>query len=238
MNKYLFTCVMVAMGAVLNGGTLVMKDGGTLSNVKLISIEKGAITVEKDKVSRTVPLSKIEGYYHTDFQGPGGDIVDFSDYTLTVSDIKLKDGKGSDQECEISYRVNRVGENSKYKRVRAPYFYLYVLLAGDNEYHRRDVELFSHPKEAKIKSKSGGINDKGMLMKTLTAFDRPVLYMDNDHNNFSDRKITIPLKSVKGRKVIAYRLEVYGTASDPLEVKDWRNIDSRIGKDHKWWKNF
>lgn len=228
-----------AVFAGVNAGTVMMKDGTTVSDVIVVSIEEGKMTVSKDGRNVTIPMSRIKGYYHTDFGGSGGELEIFSDYTVSLANIAIKSDSSKNRKssnCEISYSITRVGENRQHKRIRAPYFYLYVMLAADKDSGNREVQFYYYPKDARVGSKSG-INDRGALMKTLSSFDRSIVHLDHLRSNIGDRKITIPLKSARERKIIAYKLEVYG-ATDIVAEREWRDPGHMISKNNQWWKNY
>ena len=227
------------------GGTIICKDGSKISNIKIISIREGSLVIEKDGAKKTILLSKIEEYFDSDIKSDGSadDVMGFSDYTVSVTDIRMpKDGKDKDGEikdCEILYQATRKGEN-KTDKIRAPYFYLYILVHGSNEYGNREVIRLFHPKEAKVSSKK---YDKAAVMSILSSFKRPVMWLGgqgyrNGSNALTkgtgEAKIAIPLKGIKNRKILAYHLEVWGNDSIVCE-KDWADFGIKAGA---WWERY
>lgn len=240
----LITAVLVCGGVMVKAGTLTLKDGSSVSDITVVSIEDDRITIEKDKTRKIIPMSKVKGYYHTDIKGAGSLEGDVADYKVTISKVEMpeyaapkkgeKKSKSNDS-CVINYRITREGENSNIQRVKAPYFYLYLLLGGDEEYGHRGVKLFCYPaKEAKPKQSSKGY-DRAAILALLGNFDRPIVHFENMGLKFSDRKAVIPLKGLPRRKIIAYHIEVYGN-SDMILEKDERSIDAHISPKSQWWK--
>jgi len=240
----LYACLAAAFSCM--GGTILCKDGSKITNIKIISIREGGIVIEKDGGKRTSPLSKIDEYFDSDIkvEGSADDVMGYSDYTVSISDIKMpKDGKDKDGDtnnCEIIFQVIRKGD-SKSNKIRAPYFYLYILVHGNNEYGNREVLRFTHPKEAKVSSKK---YDKAAIMSILDSFKRPNMWI-GPHSGYSDGpkaltkgagevKIELPLKSVKNRKILSYHLEVWGNDSIACE-KDWSDFGIKAGK---WWERY
>lgn len=244
--KKIILCSLLSITLPCLGGTLLCKDGSKITNIKIVSIREGGIVIEKDGGKRTIPLSKIEEYFDSDIKtdNSADEVMGFSDYTVSITDIKMpKDGKDKDGEtnnCEITFQVMHKGD-SKTNKIRAPYFYLYVLVHGNSEYGNREVLRFTHPKEAKVSSKK---YDKAAIMSILDSFKRPNMWIgphsgyNNGPNSLSkgtgEVKIELPLKSVKNRKILSYHLEVWGNDSIIAE-KDWSDFGIKAGK---WWERY
>ncbi len=244
MKKSILTSiVLLCVATFVNAGTVVMHDGSTISDVTIVSIEKGIIIVEKEKKNVTIPLKKIKGYYKTDFNGSQGNLENLSDYKLSISKVEVKEEKKGksrkrrNYELEVSYRIQRIGENKKYRRIKMPYFFAYILLSADDNGNRKILFNY-YPKEAKFRSKNG-TNDRGALMKVLSSFERETVDVSAQHynnlKNLGDKKVDITIKNSSKRKIIAYHLEVYGPM-DKLAERDWHDAGARVGK--HWWRNY
>ena len=250
-EKLLALLLLTTAAGGLNAGTLILKDGDTVSNVQVISIEGDRMVIEKDNTRKTISMGKVKGYYYTDVKGSGSFEEDVADYKVSVADVKMpqyttnpdnKKGHSSttnkQESCKITYNISREGEKSNIPRVKEPYFYLYLQLAGDKEHGNRAVYCFYHPaKQAKPKGKSSnkGGYDRAAVLATLNSFDRPIIYLNQTENKLlSGREIEIPFKSMPHRKILAYHLEVYGN-SDLILEKDWHDFDANKGE---WWKTY
>ncbi len=219
-------------------GTIIMKDEEKISGVKIVSIEDGKITLEKDGTVRTVALAKIKGYYDTDIKDNGGFVEDLADYKLSSVKVEYPEQGKKDRKptnFEISYRISKSAD-SKFNRLKTPYFYLYVMFQGDDEYGHRVVRAYCYPKEAKTQSSKKNY-DKAAIISALGNFKRLTVYLDNlDTAKFEDSKISIQLKGAPDRKILAWHLDVYGN-SDLIYEKTERTLETRVGQG-EWWKNY
>jgi hypothetical protein len=251
--------LLLAASLPVMAGTLIYKvnkkaEPQTASKVKIISIEKGYITIEQNKGKKTIPLRWIEKYYDTDIQG-GAFEDNTSDYTVSITNVKMpKSGyettnkkskkKRMTSECEIEYSISRKTEPGKSKSMKMPYFYLYVLTTRSKSYGKLPVEDYYYPKEAKVKSKT---YDEAKIVEKVTSLDRPLVWnggRDSMRSSTSRREgfsgmggrvAKIPLKNVKYRKIIAYHIEVWGKSKIVAE-KTWNDPSYKIGK--LWWKKY
>lgn len=236
----------------LLGGTLIFKDGTSISDVTIVSINEGNVVVEKDKATKKYSLSQIKSFYQTNIRG--GDSApegEFADYDINISDVKMPATgiiKVADKEktakCEVNFAIKRKGEYSDAKKVRAPYFHLYVLTYADKEYGGRTIYRYSYPaKEFKVKGKT---YDKASVMEILPSFDRPAVFFEqstslasgtgkNFGKGFNDRTADFELKDIKHRKILAYYLEIWGD-NDIVATKSW-SLDGVKPGDH-WWEKY
>jgi len=252
MRARLLALMLLTAGCCgAQAGTLLLKDGDSVSDVQIISIEGDRLVIEKDSTRKTISMSKVKGYYYTDVKGSGSFEADVSDYKVSISDVKMPtyststEKKGShsttskQENCTIVYTISKEGEKSNLPRIKEPYFYIYVMLEGDKEHGERPVYCFYYPtKQAKPKGKSSnkGGYDKAAILATLGNFDRPIINMNNTENkSLSGREITIPFKSLpQHRKIMAWHVEVYGN-SDLIQEKNWHDFDGPKGE---WWKTY
>jgi hypothetical protein len=244
-----------------DAGTIIYKTSSKdeehiLPKVKIVSIAQRTITIKHGGGVRTIPLSYLIGYYDTDIEA--GSFEDNTcDYSVTVRKIDMpetgyeikktkKSKKRTTAECEIEFSVNKKLEKGKSKSIRMPYFYLFVLTTSSESYGRRPVYTYYYPDEAKVSSKT---YDEAKIIEAVTAMKRPRLYKNNStprlgkgHKSLSYtsgyKPIKISLKKIRGRRIIAYHLEVWGKKKKILE-KNWRDSSyktSDIGKN--WWKRY
>lgn len=241
----------------LIGGTLIFKDGTKISDVTIVSINEGRVVVEKDKANKTYNLNQIASFYQANLKGddaaPEGE---FADYDVSIINIKMPTtglDKSSDKEkeakvskCDVTFSIKRKGEHSDVKKVRAPYFHLYVLTHSDKDYGGRVIYRYSYPKDFKVKGKS---YDKASVMEVLDNFDRQAVYFDQSTSlahgsgvgkgfgkgGFNDRTAEFELKDVKSRKILAYYLEVWGD-KDIVVTKNWAS--DGIGAGDRWWEKY
>jgi hypothetical protein len=260
MKLKLFLTSLFALNIiVLNAGTIIYKTSRTseehrLAKVKIISISQGAVTVKHGKGVRTIPLSYLKGYYDTDID-VGGFADNTCDYTVSIRDIKMpktgytftkvkksKKKSRKTSNCEIEFSVNKKAEKGKFKSIRMPYFYLFVLTTGSKTYGQRPIYSFYYPEEAKVKSKT---YDEAKFIEAINSMERPRIY-HGEKSSFSGKvgKLTsasgyrpavIELKKIKNQKIIAYRLEVWGKDKMIFEKK-WKNSSYKVGKN--WWKRY
>lgn len=239
--KSLLMLLMVFTTYSLSAGTIFFKDGTKISGVEIISISDGKVVIEKDKSKRSYPVSKIKSYYGTDIDGGSNEAVgSFSDYKVSIISVDMpKDGyktktkKSKTAKCEVEYSISRKGKS---KRIKVPYFYLYVIVPGKDEVSGRSVYRYYYPKNAKPKGKD---YDEAAIMKELLDFGRPV--WNSNHHRIKGRlhgkKVSFNLSGIKNRKIIAWRLEVWG--GDKMIAEKGESIrglnNKKVGKN--WWKS-
>ena len=253
MKKISVFLLLFVVGAIINAGTIILKDGASLTDVKIISICKGRVVIEKDKVKQTIGLGKIAEYYHTNIKGANdsGDMVKNADYDISFNVKMPKTGysqkgkkKNTVSECEISYNMTRKGENKSADKAKAPYFYIYILTNSNDQYGRRNIFRFYYPKEAKLKSKG---YDKAAILEKINSFERPFVHFGRNYGmnrggkahaklsrNPGSHSFEVPLKGLKNKYILAYHIEVWGPSS-MINQKNWK--DTGI-KSKNWWERY
>ncbi len=253
---WLFALLAFFAGFKLDAATIIYKadkDGEKkiLTKVKVISISKGVMMLEKDGARKSISLGQLLEYSDSDLKSGGDALEDnSSEYTVTLLKVTMpKTGlvkTGSKQTgaatscCEIEYAINRKQDDSKdSNRVKVPYFYLHVLTDGNDENGNRDVYRFCYPAAAKPGSDT---YDEARILDAVQSFKRNTINFDNLHGlnstgkqelrSQSDREIKIKLDKIKDRRIVAYHLEVWGK-SDKIAEKDWSEIGHIYDK--KWW---
>lgn len=242
--------------ASLRGGTLIYrtkKDGDekTLSKVKLISIDKDLVTIEQGKGKKTIPLKWMVKYYDSDIATGGEQFEDeTSDYTISISKIDMprdgvkstkKNGRQTNKNdwCEVEYSITRTPKEGQSKSTKMPYFYLFVLTTGSNEYGSRPEFQYYYPAMAKISSKT---YDEAKIMEKISSLDRPLIYWNEQNDmrtsssgHIGERVAKFELKGVKDRKIIAYHLIIWGK-KEVIAEKDWKEMTANVGD--RWWKKY
>lgn len=254
--------LFVLMGCIcaVRGGTIIYEDKSltgqsaeerkrVISDVKILSISKGYIVIEKDRATKRIPASWLKEYYDTDLKNAETGLLDddTAEYDVRINKVDMPEygqtKKNKDTTyCEISYRISKNDKERKTDKVKRPFFYLYILTSGPNEYGNSNIYCYYWPKEAKIKGKS---YDRAQMLDKVASLKRTVIYvghnpalqydMDNKKKlgaSSNDSEIKIKLSGIKGRRILAYHLEVWGK-KDIVTEKDWQTTGVRIGK--KWW---
>lgn len=245
--------------AILNAGTIVYKTSSkseeyTLAKMKIISIDKKTITIKHDSAVRTIPLHYLISYYDTDIAS-GGEFADNTcDYGVSINDVdmpktgyahtqsnKIKTRKTSN--CEIKFSINKKYEKGKTEAIRMPYFYLFVLTTSSESYGRLPVFTYSYPKEAKVTSQT---YDEAKIIAGVTSMKRSRInydgksYLGKASNSLKYSggypPINISLKGIKGQKIIAYHIEVWGK-DKIVATKDWHDT-TRHSVGQNWWKRY
>ena len=222
-----------------------------LTKVKIISIIKGVMTIERDGAKRSISLSQLESYSDSDITG--GDSFDdnSADYTVTLVKIDMpksgviKNGAKSNSspaDCEIEYTINRKSSESKdIDRIKAPYFFLHVMVEGNDEYNNHHTFRFCYPSDAKISSDA---YDEAKILTAVQSLKRHTINLENTRGlstskksgmGLGDRQIKIKLTKIGDRKIVAYHLEVWGK-SEKIAEKDWN--EPGYAKDKKWWLRY
>ena len=254
----LFVLLAFPAGLKLDAATIIYKvdkDGEKkiLTKVKVISISKGVMMLEKDGGRKSISLGQLLEYSDSDLKSGGDALEDnSSEYTVTILKVTMpKTGlvkTGSKQNstaaiayCEIEYAINRKQEAGKdSNRVKVPYFYLHVLVDSSNENGNRDVVRFCYPVAAKPSSDT---YDEARILDAVQSLKRNSINFDNiqglstgrnsEFHSLSDREIKIKLDKIKDRRIVAYHLEVWGK-SDKVAEKDWKDV-GHTNLDKKWW---
>lgn len=240
MMKTLLILAVLGQFAISRAGTIFFKSGSKISEVEIVSIQSGRITIEKDGAKKTIPLKMIESFYNTDLESSSGTIPEeYAEYTVSIQNIDMpkkgEDSKGKTESCVIEYSINR--KSGTGKKAPFPYFYLYVLTSGKNDEGGREIFRYHYPKDAKIKSKS---YDRAAILKVLSELDRPMTHFGRGSGlraamNMGAKEIKFALKGVDKRHILAYRLEVWGK-DDLIKEKEDREIGVKVGK--KWWERY
>ncbi len=240
MKKIIALVIAAAMlPAGIHAGTITFKDGTRISDAEVVSIKDGKIVIKKDKKERTFDIKNIESYYGTDLGDSGGAIPgEFAEYKVNILDIKMpdrgEDSKGKTDTCDVKYSITRTepGKN----KIKAPYFYLYVLTTpadGDGE---RQIYSYYYPNDAKVKGKG---YDEAAILKKVNGFNRRVINYDEVNpktsmKNIGGREINFELDGIDKRRIIAYRLDVWGNDKKAVE-KTWKHMDYKVSD--RWWEH-
>lgn len=240
--KLFLSTVIVTLTSIfslnLYAGTIFFKNGTKLSDIKIISISDGEIVLEKSKVRKSYSLKLFKAYYDADFNTGGESSPDkYIDYKINIIDIKVPkkgaDSKKKAESVEIQYTISK--KSGPGKKIKVPYFYLYVLTTAKDDNGRRKIYSYYAPKQAKPKSK--GYDVASMLSKAL-EFSRPEWNIDHTkaRNKLMGKTVKIELKSIAERKVLAWHLEVWGNKDKIYEKSGVECPEAGIGK--TWWKRF
>ena len=220
----------------LTAGTIFFKDGTKLSKVKIISISDGEIVLEKSKTRKTYKLRQFKAYYDTDIKtGDESSPDKYVDYKVNIIDIKVPkkgvNSKKKTESVEIEYTISK--KSGTGKKLKLPYFYLYVLTTNKENDGGRKIYSFYTPSKAKPKGK--GYDVASILVKVLD-FSRPERRLENTkaRNSLMGKTIKINLKSLSDRKVLAWHLEVWGNRDKIYEKTETKVSGIGIGKN--WWK--
>ncbi len=270
LKKFALYCLLLTVcycyAINLYSGTLIYDDRSVksrdpqkrqriLTKVKLVSICKGKVVIEKDGGKRTIPLRRLREYYDKDIKG--GDTADFDDNTanytvqITSKPVVPRTGYKKDKKnhrrrisssIKFAYTIIKQDKVHKTDRIRQPYFYLYIYISGADEYHNSNIRCFYSPKAAKIKC--DGYN-RAEIISAVKSFKRTIIhlndeytrrYMINTHRKIGaiggEYQVEFTLKGIKSRRILAYHLEVWG--KDDIVASDhWE--ETGIGLDKNWW---
>jgi hypothetical protein len=243
--KAVFFVLTATMSLALSAGTIVYRpnkdaEPRRVANVKIISIEKGVMTIEVNDGRERIPLSRVDGYYDTDLKNSSDGFDDNTpEYTVTVTNIdaperaqKKVGNKTSTESFKINYRIvpQYTNEHSR-ESVKRPYFYLYILTEGNDGGGERSIYRVCEPKLANPSKK---IYDKAAVMDQVLSSKRENIYSNQGNISAYDRQEDLSLASIRHRrKIIAWRLEIWGK-TDIIYEKDWTEPGVRIGKN--WWQ--
>lgn len=255
MRKFaVFAVLGMLAGSALNAGTVIFKDGTQLTDVEIISIADGHVMLDKDGIKKRVGIGKIKAYSNKDIDtlGDTAELEKFADYDITVEvDMadcgRLSSSKRKKQkypECDIKFRVRRKGENAAVKRVKWPFFYLFVMTSGGDGDGRHPIYQYYYPKKAKYRADG---YDQAAIIGNLRRYDRPVIHLGNkrfmeddsggkiDSGQRSGREFKLTMKDVMDKRILAWHLEVWGDDSVIFE-KDWHMAGFNPRK--KWWDRY
>jgi hypothetical protein len=244
-NKLLFAVGLASLAcgmAAVTAGTIIFKDGSRISDADIVSITDGRITIEKDKTKRSFPLKSIDSYFQTNLKdGEGNDMPgEFADYSVRIFSVDMPGGglakkAGKDSLCTVKYSISKKGDG----KVKFPYFYLYVICTRTSETEQRPIYRYCYPNEAKPKGKD---YDRAAVLARLSAFDRPILgegeRFQLSGNGLAGREVTFEMSNVKSRRIIAYRLEVWG--NNRLIAEKEEKVDVLEARDvaPRWWERY
>ncbi len=239
MKNALFAGLM-ALFACLAGnlvaGTIIFKDGSSLSGVTLVSISDGRVVIEKSKVRKTYPLNSIKSYYNTNVGGEGNGPDKYAKYKVHVIDMKVPkkgvNSKGKTSVAELDYSVEKTGPE---KVIRVPYAYLYVLTRGKDEYKGRETHFYCMPTKHAKPRKSKGY-DEAAIMARVLDFGRPTwgLHRKDLHGGLKGRVAKFVLKGIGNRKILAWHLEIWGDKEKVVDKTEIVYPEAGVGK--QWWK--
>jgi hypothetical protein len=266
MKKLILLLATALFAGVIpvHAATLILKDGKSMSKVKVISINfaKKFMIIESDGQRRTISTSRISEFYSTDRESGNNtaDIDNTTTYNVSILNVKMpktgykrssskKRKSSSSSYCEILYTIStsfpKKGDTTNRNVIKYPYFYLAVLTEGSSEYGGRPIFRFTYPKHFKLDSKAKKSYNTAAIMDALNSLKRPHIYLDRiarmgsrrKSNKISgQREIKIKLSSVKSRRIIGYHLEVWGKEK-LLQTKDWTDPGAHISSSwaKRWW---
>ncbi len=227
-------------------GTIAFKDGTVLSDAEIVSISEDSIVIMKDKTKRSFPLKSLKSYSQTDLSSKiaSEEFPDeFCDYSVSILDVKMpKSGENKDgqtEQCEMSYSISK--HPDKAKKLKMPYFYLYVLTGRDNEAENRKIYRFCYPDQAKPK---GSNYDLAATMEKVSGFDRPIWGEEDQafmhRQELGGKKVKFDLKKIGERRILAYRIEVWGSkdiVAEKSETVQHLGLE-QIKVASKWWERY
>ncbi len=246
-------------------GTIIFKDGTVLTDVEIVGINDGMIVIEKDKTKKDYPLKNIKTFSKSDLSIADSAIPDDSlDYKITIVNVDMPEvgkssknntantnksnksnkidtaSKGGEQKsCEITYSISKISDkNSKSKKIKMPYFYLYVLTSKKSDDEGRKVYRFCYPDKAKPKGKD---YDLATIMEKVKSFDRQDLEDEEitleTKVNLAGRTVTFNLGTVGERKILAYHIEAWGKTD--IAAEKTQNMLENVNPSsvsEKWWQ--
>ena len=211
--RQLVVISILGLFTAINAGTIMFKDGNSISGVKLLSIIDGRINIQKGKEKKSYNLKKIKSYYTTDISEKNSEKLDnlkYDEYKVSVDDVKLKNrNKKKDKlgvNCEIEYSIH---PTDKDKPIKRPYFYLFVLVKKKKS--SSQVLRFCLPREAEPKGK---LYDEAAIIKKLTLADRSRFNKNQKKlsGGMNGRKKIFHLNNIKLKNIVAWHLEVWGNS--------------------------
>lgn len=249
MRKLMLLIVTLALLVCsVDGGTIIYKPNKEseplqVSNVKILSIENGVITIEINGGKERIRVNQLTGYYDTDLKAGSGFDDNTTDYAVSVMERNIpkraeeRSGKNRKaQYFEVSYTISpKYEEGRSQNSVKEPYFYLYMMTEGSNNVGERPIVLISYPKDASVRTKG---YDRAAILEKINSSKRKNMHFDRGTSSGLgsawSREIKIPLSRIrdKDRNIIAWRLEVWGK-TDMIYEKVWTEPGSRISAN--WW---
>ncbi len=242
-------------GLKLEAATLFYKPGKdsekqALTKIKIVSISKGVMLVERDGTKRSIPLSQLVEYSDSDMSGGDAFEDNSAEYTVNIVKVEMPktgmvktNGKssGTVADCEIEYTINRKSEEGKdINRVKTPYFYLHVRTSGNDSDNNHHNFRFYYPAEAKP---GADVYDEARILTAIQSLKRHTISLESAHSlstfkklgqGFGDRSVKIKLTKIGEHKIIAYHLEVWGK-SEKVAEKDWNEPGYN---NKKWWLSY
>ncbi len=247
MMKY-FLPLLICMAALpLPAGTLFYKTAEgevkSISRVTLQSIDSKKVIIKSGGGTEVIGLGSLVKYYNTDLKN--GEFDDNSgDYTIHIGNVNAprraerKNKKSVETvEFKVPYSVSLKPKSRNTGNIRQPYFYLFLLVGGNNG--GRKVHSFCYPQSAKAQVIP--YNEVKMLEKVL-AFDRPNI-------NMNDRRIGVPrsnngligsdgaavfkLNGIKDGKIIAWH--IIGWGKNDIELSYGETVDTGYRVSKTWW---
>ncbi|QSH41684.1 hypothetical protein P0136_06765 [Lentisphaerota bacterium ZTH] len=260
--RYLNVISLLLAAGTLTAGTLVYKTGKNenekiVSDVEIVSMDLKNITIKRGKSQKTIPRHWVRKYFSSDIKGAGQFEDNTSDYTVTITNVKVplkgcikvknsKSKKKSIQtsEFEVEFTVSRKYEKHKSKAMKMPYIYLHILTTRSKSYGKHPVYTYCYPKEAKIRSKT---YDEAKIMEKVNEIDRPNIWNNSAFKGYlgsgnsqrpgkvGGRCARIPLKGIKDKTILAYHIEIWGK-NRIVATKDWSKAGYKPG--NSWWKHY
>ena len=238
MKMRLLVTLLITAATIMNlsAGTIIFKDGSVLSDIEIVSIADGKVTVEKNDARKTYSVKVIKAYYRSNIKTGGNATPDkYAPYKVVIYNTKApKKGRDSNRKTtsfDIEYAISKKGAAND--RIKKPYFFLFVLTTGKKDEAMRKVYSYYSPSEAKIRSKN---YDGAEIMAKVLEFGRPEMSLRNIRlkSKLTGRKISFSLKGISHRKVLAWHLEVWGNTEKIYEKSEVQYPEYGIGK--RWWE--
>jgi len=241
MRLFAVIC-MLGLFSVVNAGTIMLKDGTSVSGVKLLSIVDGKMNVQKGKEKKSYNLKKVKAYYTTDISDKRSEKLDntkFDEYEVVVDNVVFKSKNEKKDKpgvnCEVEFSIR---QKDKDKPIKRPYFYLYVLVKKKKSPSR--VLRFCLPRDAEPK---GEMYDEAAIIKKLTSSERGRFNKKQKKlsGGLTGRKKVFHLNNVKLKNIAAWHLEVWGNSGRCVSKSGQPgslggSLFSSPGKG-KWWLN-
>ena len=243
-KRIIITLILVlSFCSVINSfaGTLIFKNNTSINKVKIVGISNGRIYVEKKDIKKNYPLKNVKAYYEEDIEIDSAIEKKLTSYRTRLQKLEFaKTGKSKTykkRSAKIEFSLT-VGKSIKGKRIfRQPYIYLYLLTESDgtgdsDNLKDRKVYVYSYPREAKVSLKG---YDVSKIMGKVLAANRKIIDYETVSNSFSNYKVTLPLSSLKKRKILGYRVEVYN--NHQLSSVAVKKTDAMSRIPDKWWQS-
>jgi len=235
--------VLIFMSVMAKSGTIILKDGVRLSGVKLISVIDGNINILKGKREKSYNLKKVKAYYATDFpsvKNESFDTAKFDQYKVAINDVNFKRRSAKKDKlgvvCEVGYTIHHKNKDKKLKR---PYFYLFVLLKKSDSSPK--VARFCWPHNAEPK---GSLYDEMEILKKVKSSKRQMYDTKRKKKlggGLCGRKKTFNLNNINIKNIIAWHLEVWGDSQRSVSKS---GVPASLGASlflapgkEKWWRN-